>query len=651
MSTPVQLKITKAGIESVFDADQRGLRVQLNRIVYSSANFESVNMDTRTQLGNIILESTIAVGGVSEDRQTLRFFSVINSPSELEIKSLGVYTDTNVLFAIASVPAGNLFKVYSGISFIASFGLAVSASTSSAINITTDQNAAMSMVLMNDHESALNPHPQYMAAVQRIEQIIDELQDEMGIISGRKVEDIGVGDLYLTTRHFADGDAVAAYKGYGRWGRFGDGHVLATQALATNSSAPSFFQTLRATGGAYTHKLTIDEMPGHNHIRDAAYKHLSARSVDIPGPSSVSGVDRNDIWDEPAVNGVDFAKSEILTQGGGEPHNNVQPSIVIAAWERLPDDVPNYDLSVSKPVVLDTEQVTFTLDAGNVPVGTRIPYSITDEDGIVLGRSSSNFLVNSDGTAQVVFTVFNVSSLINKTITLTLLGGINISKSFIVPALTYLFEGQHTVTIEPGEVAIFDMYGAGGGGGGGSISTHDSSTTRPDGTNGGTVALTYQDKTFVAGGGGKGLGGVWIKQPSKVGSGRAMFNGEGGLGGQNLLATDAKFDVIYNKNGEDAIIGSRWDTQLGASGYIYKLSTSRGGNGAMGVGDERWAYGGGGGSGGNLKLRCVNNETTPITVQINVGTHGKGWSGATNKGDDGGIAAVILTKSAVNHVA
>lgn len=641
MSTPVQLKITKAGIESVFDAEQRGLRVQLNRIVYSSANFESVNMDTRTQLGNIILESTIAVGGVSEDRQTLRFFSVINSPSELEIKSLGVYTDTNVLFAIASVPAGNLFKVYSGISFIASFGLAVSASTSGAINITTDQNAAMSLVLMNDHESALNPHPQYMAAVQRVEQIVEELQNDVGIISGRKVEDIGVGDLYLTTRHFEDGAAVAAHKGYGRWGRFGDGHVLATQATASNNTAPSFFKNLRATGGAYTHKLTINEMPGHNHIRDAAYKHLSAHSVDIPGKSSVQAVDRNGIWGEPAVNNVDFAKSEILTQGGDQPHNNVQPSIVIAAWERLPDDVPNYNLSVSKPVVLDTEPVTFTLETENVPIGTRIPYSITDADGIVLTRSGSHFFVNNDGLAQVVFNVLNVSSLTNKVITLTLLDGINISKSFIVPALTYLFEGQHTVTLEPGEVAIFDMYGAGGGGGG---SAYTSAYNQPDGTDGGTVTLTYQAKTFVAGGGGKGTGGRW-------GNGSHYFNGEAGLGGKNLLVTDDKFQVLYNKNGEDAIIGSRWNTQLGANGYVAKLRTSHGGNGATGVGDERWSYGGGGGGGGNLKLRCVNNETSPITVQINVGANGKGWSGVTNKGEDGGIAAVILTKSIKNHVA
>lgn len=629
MSTPVQLKITKAGIESVFDAEQRGLRVQLNRIVYSSANFESVNMDTRTQLGNIILESTIAVGGVSEDRQTLRFFSVINSPSELEVRSLGVYTDTNVLFAIASVPAGNLFKVYSGISFIASFGLAVSASTSSAINIVTDQNAAMALILMNDHESALNPHPQYMAAVQRVEQIVEELQNDVGVISGRKVEDIGVGDLYITTKNFENGAEVAAHKGYGRWARFGNGHVLATQALASNTLAPSFFKTLRATGGAYTHKLSIDEMPKHQvEVDDYNTLHDGVR-----GNGTMH-------WGE-AGRGLFQGVWRSKPIGGDQPHNNVQPSIVIAAWERLPDEVPNYTLSVSKPVVLDTEPVTFTLETENVPIGTRIPYSITDADGIVLTRSGSHFFVNNDGLAQVVFNVLNVSSLTNKVITLTLLDGINISKSFIVPALTYLFEGQHTVTLEPGEVAIFDMYGAGGGGGG---SAYTSAYNQPDGTDGGPVTLTYQAKTFVAGGGGKGTGGRW-------GNGSHYFNGEAGLGGQNLLATDAKFDVIYNKNGEDAVIGSRWNTQLGANGYVAKLRTSHGGNGATGVGDERWSYGGGGGGGGNLKLRCVNNETTPITVQINVGTHGKGWSGVTNKGEDGGIAAVILTKNIKNHVA
>lgn len=646
MSTPVQLKITKAGIESVFDAEQRGLRVQLNRIVYSSANFESVNMDTRTQLSNIILESSIAVGGVSEDRQTLRFFSVINSPSELEIKSLGVYTDTNVLFAIASVPAGNLFKVYSGISFIASFGLAISASTSSEINITTDQNAAMALILMNDHESALNPHPQYMAAVQRVEQIVDELQNDVGIISGRKVEDIGVGDLYLTTRDFADGDAVAAYKGYGRWGRFGDGHVLATQALATNSSAPSFFKTLRATGGAYKHKLTVDEMPKHKHST-APYDKFSARSS-VAGDKNSGNHDwGNAYWEYSSLLNSE-AKWNAATekeQGGDQPHNNVQPSIVIAAWERLPDNEPTYNLSVSKPVVLDTESVTFTLATENVPVGTRIPYSITDADGIVLTRSGSHFFVNNDGLAQVVFNVLNVSSLTNKVITLTLLDGINISKSFIVPALTYLFEGQHTVTLEPGEVAIFDMYGAGGGGGGSVYSP----AYGADGTDGGTVTLTYQTKMFVAGGGGKGTGGEWA-------NGSAYSDGKAGLGGKNLLVTDAKFQVLYNKNGEDAIIGSRWNTQLGANGYIYKLRTSHGGNGATGIGDERWSYGGGGGGGGNLKLRCVNNESSPITVQINVGTHGKGWKRPANwtsgnSGEDGGIAAVILTKNIKNHVA
>lgn len=411
MSTPIQLKITQIGLESIFHAESRGLKLQLDRIAYSSANFESVNMDPRTELSNIIHKSGIVTGGVSEDRQTLRFMSVINLPEEIEVKSLGVYTEDNVLFAVASVPAGNLFKVYGGISFVASFGLAVAASSSSIINITTDQNAAMSLVLMLDHERAVNPHPQYLAAVRRVEQMILDVEQRIHGVENRPSDEIKVGDLFLTTLHFADGDAVAAHKGYGRWRRFGNGHVLATQATASNNTAPSFFKALRATGGAYTHKLSIDEMPGHNHIRDAAYKHLSARSVDIPGNSSVTGVDRKGVLGEQAVNGVDFAKSEILTQGGDQPHNNVQPSIVIAAWERLPDNPTTYELTADKTIVNEGDTVVFTLQTTNVPQGTsvRARFNITPSMQIVPNNQIQNFVIGADGKATISYKVYNIT--------------------------------------------------------------------------------------------------------------------------------------------------------------------------------------------------------------------------------------------------
>ncbi|MCO8088183.1 phage baseplate protein [Acinetobacter indicus] len=360
-------------------------------------------MDPRTELSNIIHESGIVTGGVSEDRQTLRFMSVIDVPEEIEVKSLGVYTEDNVLFAVASVPAGNLFKVYGGISFVASFGLAVAASSSNIINITTDQNAAMSLVLMLDHERAANPHPQYLAAVRRVEQMLLDVEQRIHSVENRPSDEIKVGDLFLTTLHFADGDAVAAHKGYGRWRRFGDGQVLATQALDTNNTAPAFFKNLKATGGAYTHKLTVAEMPGHDHA-DGDWNRLMRRD----GRHTPSSLDNT--WHEINTN-ADSDRGIMKKAGGDQPHNNVQPSIVIAAWERLPDNPTTYELTADKTIVNEGDTVVFTLQTTNVPQGTsvRARFNITPSMQIVPDNQIQNFVIGADGKATISYKVYNIT--------------------------------------------------------------------------------------------------------------------------------------------------------------------------------------------------------------------------------------------------
>ncbi len=158
----VKLKVTKVGVESAINADSRGIKVELSTIKYSSDYFESVVMDERTDLQNIIIESSIEVGGTSEDKRTLRMFSTINAPSSMQINSLGVYTSDGVLFAVASVTEGSLFKVHTGISFVASFGLTFSPSLLERVTVTTDENTALALILMAQHELALDPHPQYL---------------------------------------------------------------------------------------------------------------------------------------------------------------------------------------------------------------------------------------------------------------------------------------------------------------------------------------------------------------------------------------------------------------------------------------------------------------------------------------------------------
>ena len=150
MSEPIKLHITKAGLTAFFDARANGIKLEIDKMKYSSDNFVSVPHDPRTELNNIVSESNIVASGVRVETNTIRFVTVINSTSELHIGSMGVYTKEGVLFAIASVPNGSLFKVYNGISFTATFGISLNSQILEDIKVILDPNSALAFSMVQD---------------------------------------------------------------------------------------------------------------------------------------------------------------------------------------------------------------------------------------------------------------------------------------------------------------------------------------------------------------------------------------------------------------------------------------------------------------------------------------------------------------------
>lgn len=84
---------------------------------------------------------------------------------------------------------------------------------------------------------------------------------------------------------------------------------------------------LNATGGEATHKLTIAEMPNHNHSY-ASYQDGYPNSV-IDVDKFITPVGRKP-YDNYAYNGTRCSYS-----GGDQPHNNMPPYVTRIYWERV----------------------------------------------------------------------------------------------------------------------------------------------------------------------------------------------------------------------------------------------------------------------------------------------------------------------------
>ncbi|WEI18214.1 hypothetical protein PY247_18395 [Acinetobacter proteolyticus] len=103
------------------------------------------------------------------------------------------------------------------------------------------------------------------------------------------------------------------------WIRHGEGK--ASVGLSTQENDPEWTKNIGSTFGSYTHTLTVEEMPKHRHrLGDAPGTQGGGRTPDL----------NNSPPDNPDLNDTDA----IGYEGGDQPHNNVQPSIVDLRWRR-----------------------------------------------------------------------------------------------------------------------------------------------------------------------------------------------------------------------------------------------------------------------------------------------------------------------------
>lgn len=110
---------------------------------------------------------------------------------------------------------------------------------------------------------------------------------------------------------------VAAYFGFGTWQAYGNGQVLVGL-----DAGQTEFAAVGKTGGEKTHKMTISEMPSHRHgVKWSSEGGTGSGNGVLVRDASSGGPWPYTYWTE--------------SDGGGQPHNNLQPYITVYRWQRV----------------------------------------------------------------------------------------------------------------------------------------------------------------------------------------------------------------------------------------------------------------------------------------------------------------------------
>ena len=141
-----------------------------------------------------------------------------------------------------------------------------------------------------------------------------------------------VGSIYMTTT-YSEASQVHDAIG-GEWEKYAQGRTIIGDGTGTDSNG--LVQTFAngSTGGEYTHKLTVAEMPSHSHDI-YANSYAGNLKIVMQNDNSPDGPNSYGVQDSLHDNNRTAWALYAAAAGGSGAHNNVEPYIVTYIYKRV----------------------------------------------------------------------------------------------------------------------------------------------------------------------------------------------------------------------------------------------------------------------------------------------------------------------------
>lgn len=190
-------------------------------------------------------------------------------------------------------------------------------------NVITFLNGGTTRLTIPAAVPSLTDRTTSVATTDWVQRLLDEK------LAATKTYEIPVNGIFITTSSINPVDQL----GYGTWVRHAEGRCLV--GFSTQAAHPSWTKTINSTTGQYAVVLSKNQMPKHKH--GIWLSHEQGGTGDwygAPWANKDRWVFHTEDQETGGYTDNGGAGNPLEDTGNNEPHENVQPSIVVFIWRR-----------------------------------------------------------------------------------------------------------------------------------------------------------------------------------------------------------------------------------------------------------------------------------------------------------------------------